>query len=704
MLRVRLPDPRGELAEWRGASESVDRVGRLSGGALATALLFESAARDPAADAPLVVAVGDGVRRGIPTASRATVASRAPLTGLFADGQVGGDLGRRLASVCDALVVEGRVEGRRVLHVCPDGSVELERAEGLAGASPAETHARLRERFGACATLSIGVAGERGLAMACLAGGGDPPHFVGRGGLGAVLGKSGLVALAIEAPERPDIGAAGGTELVSALLASPRLEGRAEGGTLELFDSLAARGELYARGERARLERGQGAALVAGAAASRERRHGCKGCPTPCGWIFSAGHREQGARFGAAHALGVNLGLDRFEDSLGLLARCDAIGVDAKELGAALAILCTARERERVPGGPLWGDREGLIEGVDELARGEGTGARLGRGALAFAREVGLEGELRHLRGAAVRPQRDPASLLGQCVSTRGSDPMRTFPFLVTDSSARERLGELIAPLSVPAGAEDPERPEGKGRLVWWHENLAVALDATGFCSFSAAALLADGTCSLGRLAEWLVPAGPDGPMGDEARAARELLGAGERIVHLQRRLNRTWGGAGAGGLPDWARGQLDRPGLWPEYRALRGLDPGGDPTPEAEERFDRGELPSSGAELPATGTAPPAAEPAPSRRAPGRVVLVSSGLLARAIGAECELELELPAPLAEVLAAAAERAGGEGRSVLAGERAPPVVYREGRRVAPGDPVADGDRLDLLLVISGGAG
>ena len=40
---------------------------------------------------------GDGVRRGLPTAARATLASRAPLTGLLGDGQVGSDLGRRLA-------------------------------------------------------------------------------------------------------------------------------------------------------------------------------------------------------------------------------------------------------------------------------------------------------------------------------------------------------------------------------------------------------------------------------------------------------------------------------------------------------------------------------------------------------------------------------------------------------------------------------
>ena len=84
-------------------------------------------------------------------------------------------------------------------------------------------------------------------------------------------------------------------------------------------------------------------------------------------------------------------------------------------------------------------------------------------------------------------------------------------------------------------------------------------------------------------------------------------------------------------------------------------------------------------------------------------MVLCASGPLARALGDALVLELPLPARVDEVLRRAAEHARGEARDVLLGRRAPAVVYRDGRRVAPDGWIEDGDRLDLLLVISGGA-
>src|SRR6185503_10253795 len=78
------------------------------GSALGLACLHAAARRDPRAAAPFVIAVGEAVRAGLPTAARAAVLSRAPLSGLYAEGHVGGELGARLARVADALVIEGR--------------------------------------------------------------------------------------------------------------------------------------------------------------------------------------------------------------------------------------------------------------------------------------------------------------------------------------------------------------------------------------------------------------------------------------------------------------------------------------------------------------------------------------------------------------------------------------------------------------------
>ena len=124
---------------------------------------------------------------------------------------------------------------------------------------------------------------------------------------------------------------------------------------------------------------------------------------------------------------------------------------------------------------------------------------------------------------------------------------------------------------------------------------------------------------------------------------------------------------------------------------------------PRRRARLERGEAGATA--LPVAAPATPGAPAAPAQRAtrPGRVVLRASGLLARSLGAELELELPLPARLDQVLKRAALGVRGDARAVLLGERAPPAVYRGGRRVAAEGWVEDGDRLDLLLVISGGA-
>ena len=659
---------RARVGPFEAADGALRRLAARSGAGLAVALVARDApARED--EAPLVVSVGDGVRRGLPTAARAGVTSRSPLSGRLVDGQVGGDLGRRLASVADALVLRGRTGlAGALLVVDGGGAARLEVAGELLGRAPRERLARLAERFPGAAALVTGPAGERGIAFASLAAGGEVPHFVGRGGLGTVLARRGLVGLVVDAPE---VAGAPSLELTAALARSPRLAARAAGGTLELFDALAARGgDARAR---------EVAAELRGAA---RERHGCAGCPTPCGFAFE---RPQGApqtaRFGATYALGLRLGLARAEDALGLLARCDAAGLDAKELGAGLAVVGAARARGSLPGEPLEGDVEACGRVLDELLAGRGAGARLARGAAALARELGLEDELERVRGGA--REDDVAARLAAAVGVRGGDPQRAFPFLVHDGAERAAVEALVAPLVLPAGAEDPRDPAGKGRLVWWHENLSAALDGVGFCAFSAAALLSDGRLDLDALARGV--AGVGGPA---------LLESGAELNHLVRRLDEDWGA-----MPPAPTGTLAGP--WREYAALRGLGADGRLTREARARFERGE-PLAVPPSDAPGAAAPASAPVRAQ-ARGRVRLRSSGPLAEALGDARELELELPATLLDVLAAAARAAPAAAGLLERDGRALAVAYRGGERLAGGSAVRDGDEVELVLVISGGA-
>ncbi|HEX6883206.1 MAG TPA: aldehyde ferredoxin oxidoreductase N-terminal domain-containing protein, partial [Planctomycetota bacterium] len=664
----------------------------LGGSALGLALLSEHARRSQ--DEALVVAVGEAVRDGLPTAARAAVLARAPLSGLYAEGHVGGTLGARLARLADALFLTGVAPGAGAVLVVEEGGTASDVADGaaggvrllarpaLAGAAPAETARTLEEELGPCAVLAIGPAGERGLPFASLAVGHAPPSFVGRGGLGLVLARLGLKALVVRAelPRSAPAPRAGAGALVARLGASPRLAARAAGGTLELFEAAAGRGEP-----------GAAAALSAEARARAGERHGCRGCPTPCGWVFerSDGAR-QGARFGASQALGPGLGLATLDDALALLARCDALGLDAKEAGAVLALECTARERGLLPGPSARGDRAALAARLDALVADPAAPGR--HGAARLALELGLAAEVPTSRGQALRPEKNLAALLGQCVASGGTDPMRSFPFLL-EAGSRARLAALLAPLPVPPEVLDPHDPRAKGRLVFWHENLVAAVDVAGFCAFSAAGLLLDDLCDLDELAAWILPASlrdPEEPAWRALAPAQRLLAAGANVVLARHALNERYA-AGAPsqvdlGSPAFARESLAAPGMLDEYRALRGLDADGRLSPASHPALGTPRALTLGPTLSAApcDAPPPTGGPSPATR--GRITVRTSGALADALGPTLALDVRFPATVAAVLADAATSA--PARALLFHHATlVPAVWRAGRRLAAEDEV-----------------
>ncbi|MEX1025644.1 MAG: aldehyde ferredoxin oxidoreductase N-terminal domain-containing protein [Planctomycetota bacterium] len=638
-------------------------VARLGGVGLGLALLG-LAAPTAARSAPLVVAVGEAVRRGTPTAVRATLLSRAALGGRVAQGQVGGSLGPRLAGLASALVVEG--------GGAPPGSVLVVEAGGAARLEMLELPddltqrtALLARRFGTDAVLAVGRAAERGVRFASLAAGGAAPSFVGRGGLGLALARTGVSALVLVAPPVDPVA---DRAFAERLLASPRLAARSAAGSLELFFAAAASGDLVDGDGRA-LTALEGASRAHDAAALGVARHGCRGCPTPCGWTFeSARGEDRPARFAATRGLGDELGITRFEDTLRLLAAADRVGVDAKELGAALAL-----ERASL------GDVAALKRRIDELGSSDSP---LAEGAVALARRAA--GAPRALHGQVVRATTNQARLLGQCVGGGGVDPMRTFTVL-SDSATLESWRAWLAPVDVPAAALDGGTGVAKGRLVAFQEELLAAVDLVGFCAFTAGALLADGLSTLDELGVRLGFA--DG---------RALRSAGATYVVARRWLDEAWGADPADERPDWAARELDAPGMLAEYRACRGLALDGRTNDEL--------LAALGTEALLDPVRPLAryadAAPAPAPRS-ATVHLSAIGPLAEALARDLGVELAICVTPARVAALLEHLAHLPATAAFAG-RATPAVWRAGQHLTPDFDLADGDRLDLVLAISGG--
>jgi len=676
---------------WAPECPGLERVGSWGGAALGVSIL--QAEPGPA---PLVLAVGSAVQAGFPTAARLSVLSRSPLHGRFAEGQIGGDLGPRLGHLAEALVLRGRTQiPGAVLFLGPGPCARLESHPELLGQGPAEVWRRLRPRG---ALMSVGLGGELGLPFAVLAGGDEFPSFVGRGGLGAVFGGLGLKALVIEGelplpapPSNPRSLAA-----QRALAASPRLRERGAGGSLELFGAAD--------------DAGLGGRLAREARTRGVRREGCRGCPTPCGWVFErADGKHHKGRFNANRALGQDLGLQDLDASLGLLARCDEYGVDAREVGALLELLLRVQESrgER----SLRGDQSGLLDAIDAM-HGRHPGwpgfrfedFKLGVQQLMLQHALD-PAELR-AGGHASSAQGTRAGLLGSFVSCGGSDPMRSFPFLI-DALGHAGLERVCADLdALPTGAEDSDSPVAKGRLVAWHEDLVAAIDAAGFCVFSCAGLLADGIVGLPEIAGWLLPERvASNDAWSRLQPAERLLSMGSAIVEVRRLLDRRYAQQGAvhaatpfESLTLAQRQQLAEPGMLAEYLGCRADL--GETRQLAKPRPRWGRVHTPG--VPTTA----APQPVVARR-PGSVSLELSGFLAQRFGSEAPvLELPLPATYADVLRAAAHAHPELARWLFIGGTQAgvplPVAWRAGQRLPEGAAVCAGDVLRLVSVIAGG--
>ena len=709
-LALSTPGLQAGESSWSPEDPVLADCAEWGGSALSVAVFVERARRAAdGAETPFVLAVGNAVRRGVPTAARVTVASRGALSGLYSEGQVGGDLALRLARFADAVVLTGKtLHLGAVLEIDADGRIELHSIEALAGKGARETRALLKERFGSVAAVYVGPGAEKGIRFATLMSGLEHASHVGRGGLGVAFARTGLKAVVLSGvpleADRAQDDSRG--SIVSALVSSPRLRARAEGGTHELWSAFQVRGELRGKNYSEELGGESAAQLWRESRDAAGERHGCPGCPTPCGYVVKTGDGQasSGPRFGAAWALGPNLGFDGLGSAQQLFELCDEIGIDAKETGSVLALLMRSHELGHSQGGPSWGAAGAALHAVQAMLRAPDRADSGALGAPALARELSLVSELFSVHGQSARPDLDLASLLGQCVSSNGADPMRSFPFATGDVLDRERLQRLLGELQLPDGTEDGRDPRGVGRLVWWHENFVAAVDAAGFCSFSAGSLISDSVVELDELARWLAP-----PEHLEPACAEDFLNLGATVVGLRRELGETWGAGENEARPEWARESLLRVGVLDEYSEARGLDARGVPSELAREALKVGRLYSFGvdalAALDARAPAPTksgATPLEPGEQGTGRVRLQASGPLGERLGGRVELELLLPDSTEHVLARLAERYPEARSSLFNEEQLLAAVYRDGRLIAPSALVRAGDLLELVVAVSGG--
>ena len=540
----------------------------------------------------VVFAVGPVTDTSVPGNSRACVAAKSPLTGLFFDSTFGGRFPATLKRTgFDAVVITGRAAEPVYLKVTEAG-VEVKPARALWGLTTRETVHAIQGVEGADTdVMAIGPAGEHLVRFAAMGTyWKNREGFAGRGGIAAVLGSKNVKAVAVAGTRK--------TEVADAALLRKLLDERREPlttGTKALstygtpflvkpINTLGALGAYNLRQE----------TFAEALAISGEEMHAhyhakdttCLKCPVACGKQYEIRDGElQGVHakmpeYETIFAFGSMLG----NAHAGSLAKandlCDLLGMDTITMGVTLAFLCEALERgwlsERELGLPFgWGDWRGMLRLVEMTATREGFGDRLAEGAWRLAESVHPEGTrfvyaVKRLEMPAHSARALKGMSIGYATASRGGSHHDTRP--------------------TPQYAQGYDRrsPDGKPEFAARSQHFTAIDDSLVLCRFTSER-------GFGLYVEE--------PYARMVRAVTgwdmtvdELEQVGERVINLERLFNVREGvrrrddvlpwrvmhepipdgpSAGMHCPPEELSMMLDR------YYALRGWDGDGVPTPE---------------------------------------------------------------------------------------------------------------------------
>jgi aldehyde:ferredoxin oxidoreductase len=541
---------------------------------------------------PLVFALGPLCGTSAPTSGRHEVAALSPLTGLFAESDVGGAWGSAFRSTgFDFLVVVGASD-RPVTMVVTEGGAAIEDASEIWGSADSfETAEVYGRKYPGSETACIGPAGERLVRIACIVHDGRDARVAGRCGLGAVMGSKKLKAI-VAAPSSKsprqvhDAEALRASTLAVAKNLPVALEAMAKFGTAGSLPAFYEAGDVPVKN----WSLGAAALDIAGLSGQKmaesgrlKRRFFCKTCPVGCGRVveLSDGLEGGGPEYETLSILGANCMIDDLDAIITANEKANRLGVDTISAGDAIAYLMEAFEKGETRGAdlsgvvPSWGSSKALLRLVELIGRREGIGELLGDGVARASKVIGSPDYAIHVKGLEL-PAHDPRAHnsmgLSYATANRGGCHLQGMTY-----SWERRLTMPERGFDLP---QDRFGTDRKPELVIASQDYMCLMDSLKLCKFSIG-----GGSSATKALEWLNLA------TGWNMSLEEFLRTGERIFNEKRLYNTGRGvsrkddrlpvrlqfqpkGGGAGqNLPPDMEASLD------SYYELRGWTKTGVPT-----------------------------------------------------------------------------------------------------------------------------
>jgi aldehyde:ferredoxin oxidoreductase len=565
----------------------------LGGNGLAARLLLDHVpaavdAFDPAN--AVVFAVGPVTDTSVPGNSRACLAAKSPLTGLFFDSTFGGRFPATMKRTgWDAVVITGRAREPVYVRVTEEGAT-LRPARDLMGKTTRDTVLAIQGVEGAASdVMAIGPAGERRVRFACLATYWKNREGVaGRGGLGAVLGAKNVKAVSVAGGRKTEPADPAALKALVEERREPMTTGTkalSTYGTPFLVKPINTLGALGAYNLRA--ETYADALAISGEemhARYHDRDTTCLKCPVACGKQYEIrdgeleGLKAKMPEYETIFAFGSMLG----NAHAGSLTRandlCDLLGLDTISMGVTLAFLAEALERGWVSEAEVgvdfgWGRWEGMLRLIEQTAAREGFGDRLAEGSWRLAESLHPEATrsvyaVKRLELPAHSARALKGLSIGYATATRGGSHHDTRP----------------TPQYAPTF--DKRSPEGKPEFAVRSQHFTAVGDSLVICRFTSER-------GYGLYVEE--------PYARMVRAitgwdvtVEELERIGERVINLERAFNVREGVRRAADVLPWrvmhepipdgpSAGMFCPPeelgAMLDRYYALRGWDADGVPT-----------------------------------------------------------------------------------------------------------------------------
>jgi len=345
-------------------------------------------------DNKFVVAVGPIAGIPAPNTGKTVVAAKSPLTGGYADGNLGTRITEHLRRCgYDVLIVEGRAAAPSYI-VLEDDKVSILPAGEVWGQGTYVTHDWLYQKYGrAAGVLSIGQAGETMSAYAVVRS--LEGRAGGRPGMGAVMGSKNLKAIVAKGtkpipqadPQAMKALGAGDLKKVGDIDKKSGWSRQSTNGVLAWCNEVAA---LPVRNMRRTHH--PDAWKVDGERLNNARvaTYGCPNCTMRCGiTIHDHEGRESELDYENIGMLGPNLEIFDLDQVGSLNYMCDDFGFDTISAGGTLAFYADAIDRGHTTGDFKFGDAERAKELLRLAARREGVGDLIAQGSLRMARLYG---------------------------------------------------------------------------------------------------------------------------------------------------------------------------------------------------------------------------------------------------------------------------------------------------------------------------